>query len=95
MAEEPKDLDITLTREVINLFAHGMALQVVAETIFKRLDGDEFNVTQFRRELKELTEKCRERVLLDFEKCSPGVAAFLDANRPLTGEDGGTMEPEP
>ena len=87
MAEEPRDLDITLTREVINLFAHGMALQVVAETILKRLDGDEFNVTQFRRELKELTEKCRERVLLDFERHSPGVAAFLDANRPLTDEE--------
>ena len=90
MAEEPKDLDITLTREVINLFAHGMALQVVVETLFKRFDGDEFNVVQFRRELKELTEKCREDVLLDFEGHRPGMAAFLDANRPLTGgEDGG------
>ena len=89
MPEEPKDLDITLTREVINLFAHGMALQVIVETILKRLDGDEFNVAQFRRDLKELTEKCREHVLLDFEKSSPGVAAFLDANRPLTGGDGG------
>ena len=39
MAEEPKDLDITLTREVINLFAHGMALQVVVDTILQRLDG--------------------------------------------------------
>ncbi len=87
MPEEPKDLEITLTREVINLFAHGMALQVVAETILKRLDGDEFNVAQFRRELKELTEKCREHVLLDFEKGSPGIAAFLDSNRPLTGGD--------
>ena len=95
MAEEPKELDITLTREVINLFAHGMALQVVAETILKRLDGDEFNVAQFRRELKELTEKCRERVLLDFEKHSPGVAAFLDANRPFAGEEDGAAEPEP
>ena len=95
MTEEPKDLDITLTREVINLFAHGMALQVVAETILKRLDGDEFNVMQFRRELKELTEKCRERVLLDFEKHSPGVAAFLDANHPLTGADDNETEPEP
>lgn len=87
MAEEPKGLDVALTREFINLSAHAMALQVVVETILKRIDGDEFNLAQFRRDLRELTEKCREHVLLDFEKGSPGVAAFLDANRPLTGGD--------
>ena len=85
MADEPKGLDVTLTREFIGLSAHAMALQVVLETILRRLDGDEFNLTTFRRDLKDLTEKCREHVLLEFEKGSPGVAAFLAANRPLTG----------
>ena len=85
MADEPKGLDVTLTREFIHLSAHAMALQVVVETILRRMDGDDFNLATFRRDLKDLTEKCREHVLLDFEKGSPGVAAFLDANRPLTG----------
>ena len=87
MADEPKGLDVTLTRECINLSAHAMALQVVVETILRRMDGDDFNLATFRRDLKELTEKCREQVLLDFEKGSPGVAAFLDADRPLTGDE--------
>lgn len=86
MADEPKGLDVTLTREFIGLSAHAMALQVVVETILRRLDGDDFNLSAFRRDLKDLTEKCREHVLLDFEKGSPGVAAFLDANRPLTDD---------
>ena len=87
MADEPKGLDVTLTREFIGLSAHAMALQVVLETILRRLDGDDINLAAFRRDLKELTEKCREHVLLEFEKGSPGVAAFLDANRPLTGDE--------
>lgn len=86
MAEERKELDVTLTREFINLSAHAMALQIVVETILKRIDGDDFNLATFRRDLRGLTEKCREHVLLDFEKGSPGVAAFLDANRPLTDD---------
>ena len=86
MADELKGLDVTLTREFINLSAHAMALQVVVETILRRIDGDDFNLATFRRDLKALTEKCREHVLLDFEKGSPGVAAFLDANRPLTDD---------
>ena len=69
------------------------AIQMVLEQILQQLDPDSFSVQEFRKQLAELQEQCRESDMLMMELKDPAAAAKLDADHPAKDFLGGDENP--
>jgi hypothetical protein len=87
MANLPPDLDLILSRQMVNLNARMMALQMMMEGMLMEIQGERFDRKQFQQELNDLTARYREKIMLNFEDLNPEAAAFLDATLPPPRED--------